>query len=116
MIDNNTPTVKSEPEVVKPKAVKSKTNKLHGLNQIITFSENRKDTLRSASASSKVVKSTNSAFTKNEKKSDNLKQQSLLDMLKQRKKRIQTNVPTKPVEDKIQQNENANQVAKTSKV
>lgn len=99
LIDNITPKVQQE-DLIKPKPVKSKHTKLQ-LNQIITFSENRKDTLRSASANSstKVVsKSTSSAFTaKNEKKStDNLKQQSLLDMLKQRKKRIQTTSGSKP--------------------
>ncbi|CAF0957023.1 unnamed protein product [Brachionus calyciflorus] len=94
LIDNNTPVLKvQETEIVKPKPVKNtKNSKLHGLNQIITFSENRKDTLRSASASTKVVKSTSSAFSSKTlvKKTDNMKQTSLLDMLKQRKKKIQT--------------------------
>lgn len=104
LIDNIASVVKKEDEneLVKPKPVKStKATKSLGLSQIITFSENRKDTLRSANAASKVAKSTNSAFTsKSEKNSDNMKQQSLLDMFKQRKRRIQTpSVPKPPVVD-----------------
>lgn len=94
LIDNIAPIIKKQDndELIKPKPVKStKATKSLGLNQIITFSENRKDTLRSASSSNKVTKSSNSAFTaKQEKKTDNLKQQSLLDMFKQRKRRVQT--------------------------
>lgn len=77
-------------KLIKPKAVKKSSNKLL-VDQIITFSENRKDTLRSASTSSatqqvKKLESTSSAFKS--KSSDNMKQQSLLDMFKQRKRRL----------------------------
>ncbi|RNA40171.1 cyclin-dependent kinase inhibitor 1 isoform X2 [Brachionus plicatilis] len=104
LIDNITPVVvKEDSELIKPKAVKStKATKSLGLSQIITFSENRKDTLRSANTGNKVVKSSNSAFSakKEDKKSDNMKQQSLLDMFKQRKRRIQTTSTPKPVASK----------------
>lgn len=105
-----------EDKLQKPKPVK-KTSKLLGLkqevHQIITFSENRKDTLRSASSSnskaSKVVKSDSSAFKSKEASSngDNMKQQSLLDMFKQRKRRINANAMNKESKStKVETNEN----------
>jgi hypothetical protein len=68
----------------KPKPVK-RVNELNNLNQvqIITFSENRKDTLRSAQSS---AQQTRSAFK--QQSTDNFKQQSLLEMFKQRKRRL----------------------------
>ena len=104
-------TVKKANKVVKPKAVK-RTNQGSLVlspstqNLIITFSENRKDTLRSAqhvrtrariacpakkcpetpvSTNRTVQASATSAFVST--KTDNLKQQTLLDLFKQRKRR-----------------------------
>ena len=104
-------TVKKANKVVKPKAVK-RTNQGSLVlspstqNLIITFSENRKDTLRSAqhvrtrariacpakkcpetpvSTNRTVQASATSAFVP--AKTDNLKQQTLLDLFKQRKRR-----------------------------
>lgn len=118
LIDNIAPVVaKEDTELVKPKPVKStKATKSLGLSQIITFSENRKDTLRSANTGNKVVKSTNSAFSakKEDKKSDNMKQQSLLDLFKQRKRRIQTASTPKPVSSKdVNKDAKDNTVAKS---
>jgi hypothetical protein len=105
--------------VRKPRALK-RSNQLDSKSRIITFSENRKDTLRSASAVSSsgtlaasvtvsssavkqvnvVTQSTRSAFipttatsttttSSTSSNSTNMKQQSLLDMFKQRKPRKQ---------------------------
>lgn len=83
----------------KPKPVKQ-TTKASKQNLIITLSENRKDTLRSAVASTSSTstkrdltnKSSKSAFKQPNIKSSSIestpmKQQSLLDMLKQRKRK-----------------------------
>ena len=83
----------------KPKPVKQ-TTKASKQNLIITLSENRKDTLRSAVASTSststkrdlTIKSSKSAFKQPNIKSSSIestpmKQQSLLDMLKQRKRK-----------------------------
>ncbi len=88
----------------KPKPVKQ-TTKASKQNLIITLSENRKDTLRSAvastsSSSSKrdlTNKSSKSAFKQPNIKSSSIestpmKQQSLLDMLKQRKRKTPSKV------------------------
>jgi hypothetical protein len=99
-------TTKANTTARKPRALK-RSNQLDSKSRIITFSENRKDTLRSATthgapatASTSnttvskqvnvVTPSARSAFTSSAATSTaNMKQQSLLDMFKQRKPRKQ---------------------------
>lgn len=120
LIDNIAPIIKKQDndELIKPKPIKTtKAAKSLGLSQIITFSENRKDTLRSASSSNKVTKSSNSAFTAKQEnnKTDNLKQQSLLDMFKQRKKRIQTASTTKDTSKETNKDKSAPKSSQSNK-
>jgi len=98
-IESNKPTAFSKlkqaktTKVHKPKAVKSQLKTTEPTtrqqNLIITFSENRKDTLRSANSTQKVSSNkSGSAFKQPAtEQATQMKQTTLLDMLKQRKRK-----------------------------
>jgi hypothetical protein len=94
-------------------------------NLIITFSENRKDTLRSAVQNHNLARSSNSAFetaktqdsqiaTSSTASNDNMKQQTLLDLFKQRKKRVILNAPSQLKNTHNLRSHNNNHLTSTS--
>jgi hypothetical protein len=96
-------------------------------NLIITFSENRKDTLRSAVHNHSLARSCNSAFEKAKQQpqenqmatnstasNDNMKQQTLLDLFKQRKKRAILNAPNQLKNTHNLRSHNNNHLTSTS--
>jgi len=93
-------------------------------NLIITFSENRKDTLRSAVHNHNLARSCNSAFetakqdsqmaTSSTASNDNMKQQTLLDLFKQRKKRAIMNAPSQLKNTHNLRSHNNNHLTSTS--